>query len=349
MFILENICCVNAIYQDNLPATEFITELNNTKKSYSFSNNNNFTTAMNSSNPITKDIGLLFYKNYKYIYDDYENRKNRCNYLNYWLDVKEEEHKKVFGDKHNHEWECIKTLRNNIETGRFQLKLCNDIRNEHSLIERGNHYELEHFCENRDYLRKLCIQQENSISAGNSNCSNLSNYINKNYKYFFEKYRCLKGDKNKNEFQYHVTSDCTLYNMNKTFPEYTFDNKQILEKENSRNNIILCSEFDKVISCHNKVDKTAPIAITTPERQCNCHSTQNILYGVLALLGILSTFFFLYNFTSLGSWLRGRMTRNQIAPGDVDEHEGYTLSDDPSDILDMNSENKAYYLAYKPG
>ncbi|SBT84029.1 PIR protein [Plasmodium ovale] len=334
-------------YENELPANKFINEMNNINYSANFSGSHDFTDAMHLAKSVTKDIGLLFYKNYKYIFDEYEKRRHRCNYLNFWLDMKENEHKKAFGDKHIQEWEYIKKLRKNIEANRFHPNVCNDIRSEHSLIERGNRYELEHFCENRDHLRNLCEQQRGSISAYNEKCLKLADYVNKYYRTFFDKYRCLTGDSTTPDIQYHVTNDCTLYDMSKTFPEYIFDNKQVSEKVNSRNNIILYSEYENFLSCHKNKEELVSSTIITAETSCSCPPTQNILYGVSALLGIISMFFYLYNFTTLGSWLRGRITKNQIARRDIDDKEAYSLTNESSDIMLNNSVGKGYYLAYE--
>ncbi|SBT84026.1 PIR protein [Plasmodium ovale] len=338
----------NVDYENNLPATKYINYLNNSDVSTVFSDNNIINTIMKSAYLGTKHIGAWFYKNYEYIRGNSIDRKRRCIDLNYWLDEKKEQHKKLFPEIHEQQWNFIEQLRSKIESDRIQGKKCEKKFVHYPLDYRRSYNELSHFCENRDYLRNLCHSSKHSISAKDVNCSNLSHYVNRYYEIFSKKHRCLKDRNNDSDNEYVVSNECTLYDMSKTFPEYIFENKKISEKTNARKDIILCPEYEKLLICP-KENEPEPLLIRPTQSSSICPPTQNILYGVLALLGIISAFFTLYNFTSIGSWLRGCMIRNQIARRDVDENEECTLSDDSSDILDMNSENKAYYLAYKPG
>ncbi|SBT84030.1 PIR protein [Plasmodium ovale] len=334
-------------YEKDLPTNKFINEFQSTNRLQEYAVGNLFSHIMETAEPGTKYVGAWFYKNYDYLRVRFNNNKNRCNDLNYWLDLKKDAHEKLFPDKHKTQWDFINRLRIKIESDKFSGKGCEKYTLTYTLADRGKHNELSIYCENRDHLRMLCEQYKDSISANNENCLNLSNYVNKNYKNFFEKYKCLEDNPYKNDYRYYVTNDCTLYNMTKTFPEYNFENKEISEKPNARKAIVLCSEYEKLLSCHNKEDKPEPLIINPTESSCSCPPTQNILYGFLVFLGMISAFFFLYNFTSLGSWLRGHIMKNQVERRDIDEHASYNLTNDISDIITTNTENNGYFLAYE--
>ncbi|SBT54379.1 PIR Superfamily Protein [Plasmodium ovale wallikeri] len=66
----------------------------------------------------------------------------------------------------------------------------------------------------------------------------------------------------------------------------------------------------------------------------------------LSFLGILSTFFYLYNFTTFGNWIRSKILKNKINVK-LDEDEKYLL-DKCSDYPDKNNYIENLNISYNP-
>ncbi|SBT84027.1 PIR protein [Plasmodium ovale] len=336
-------------YENDLPANKFINKLKEEGNAKEYLGSNLIKTYIgDSAKQGTKNIGSMLIKNLLILKDKPENEWNkRCRDINHWLDLEKERHSRIYPIDHTAQWNLIEELWNETINDRLPKKKCKRNSNYENLRDMEKKYALDNFCENRDYLRMLCEQQISSNSGDNEKCSNLVDYVDKNYRAFFDNIKCLKDSITSPDNKYHVEDKCSLYNISGIFPEYSFENKQISEKVNTRKKIILCSEFDKLLSCHNEEDEIIHIEMTTPETSCSCPPTQNVLYGVLGFLGILSTFFFLYNFTSLGSWLQSRKIKKQTTRRGIDYQETYNLTDYSTNIISNDSENKGYYLTYK--
>ncbi|SBS92424.1 PIR Superfamily Protein [Plasmodium ovale curtisi] len=72
--------------------------------------------------------------------------------------------------------------------------------------------------------------------------------------------------------------------------------------------------------------------------------TQNITIGVVGTLGIPCIFFILYKFTSIGTWMRTLMNKNEKLFENLDEkmnHFSHTY-----ELEHINSENSSYNIAY---
>ncbi|SBT84040.1 PIR protein, partial [Plasmodium ovale] len=295
----------------------------------------------------TKFIGVMLIKNFLIFKEKKKEWNKRCNDLNHWLDLKKLEHSKSLPDKHIQEWQLVEELWIRTNKDRVPETGCERNPSNEKLPNMVKRYELEHFCENRDFLKNKC-QEIHTKKHEDKYCKNLSIYVDQEYSKFLTKEKCIP-DKNSDPYNpFYISDECSLHDMSKTFPRYEFNNDNISEIYEGRTAITPCSQNKDLLQNLGSEEASASLTFESAEIQSPSLRTNNVLYGSLPILGVFPFLFYLYRFTSFGSLLRARIMKTDMIKRDIDELGSYTLSDDTSKIIDTNFDSEQYYLSYEP-
>lgn len=77
---------------------------------------------------------------------------------------------------------------------------------------------LDDYCENRDYLI-------NNKSKTNASCKKLDKYVYDKYNCFFNYDICMTASASKEVSPFHISNDCTFYDIRRTFPYFYCNDK----------------------------------------------------------------------------------------------------------------------------
>ncbi|KMZ96135.1 hypothetical protein PVNG_06031 [Plasmodium vivax North Korean] len=182
-----------------------------------------------------KNIGCSVECGYSYLTAFGDNiLTNLCIYLNLWLD---EQKRTYFNDNSGiteEEWKIVEKLWNNFETNNIKSKCARkeDAQNISHIKER---MKLLTYCINRDYIKKLCEPKMRSGYNISPVCDALYDFIEDHYTTFSKENKCIDYSDEHRDYRYHISEDCTLYNMSKTFPVFNSDKKAILDYDNDDN------------------------------------------------------------------------------------------------------------------
>lgn len=247
---------------------------------------------MNSKNDKIKRIGSKLYRNYKSIGIDMRvNKTNSCSYLNYWIDEQKGIHITGESGVDISLWQIIEDLWNTLENDET-LNNCKRIKVKNAIVERKKYMDLMVYCENRDYLKDRC--QKTIRSSNNRYCSVLPQYIDKYYKIFFQENNCIKGNINDKDDKIHISEYCTLYNIPKTFPEYDFQDSNILEKTNSRTAIPECTSTAHIEPPDRMYGEEINTYSVETSSSPNSESWKSVFYVGISSFGFFFFLFFLY-------------------------------------------------------
>ncbi|SBT84028.1 PIR protein [Plasmodium ovale] len=334
-------------YERNLPATKYFNELNNESNLIDHTESHLFLDIMNSSTPETKTIGNILYNKFLILRFRENEWNKRCSDLNHWLNLKKVDHRTIYQEKHDALWAPIEKLWVQIDEDRFPYNKCDRIYTNKSINDIQKRYALSRFCEDRDYLKNKCQMIENVKRDMDNNCLNLTKYVNKYYDVFLAQESCLPNKNNDPDNPFFISEECSLYDMTKTFPVYNIQNNPISEKDTTRTSIKLCSELEKLSPRRGGEDELNSVTLTVAETPSQNSPRNNAPYGGLALIAFLPALFYVYKFTSFGSWIRSHILKRKTLLRDIHEEEPYILSDGSPDIISTNLENKEYYLGYE--
>ncbi|SCA60110.1 VIR protein [Plasmodium vivax] len=102
------------------------------------------------------------------------------------------------------------------------------------------------YCVNRDYFKSLCEKSIHPNRDIDQKCFNFSRFTDKYYEKFYTENDCLDKTHDPQDYRYHISNECTLYNMSKTFPVIDLQNKAILDNGNIRTPIKECTNAVEV-------------------------------------------------------------------------------------------------------
>ncbi|KMZ88832.1 hypothetical protein PVBG_05628 [Plasmodium vivax Brazil I] len=193
-----------------------------------------------------KNIGCSVECGYNYltVFND-KTLTDLCMYLNLWLDVQKSKH--VNGDYRitEGEWSNIEEIWNNLLKNDPSSK-CRRETNGYNISNKEKYMKLLSYCLNRDYIKSLC--ESNRSFSINVSPVWYAFYVftEENYETFYEEYKCIDYSVEPKEYSYHISDDCTLYDMAKTFPKINVHDKIILYGDKSRKAIEQCKNNAKI-------------------------------------------------------------------------------------------------------
>ncbi|SBT58524.1 PIR Superfamily Protein [Plasmodium ovale wallikeri] len=333
-------------YEDNLPLAKFFNRLNDNVDWRGYVHITELKEIMHSPNEIIKKVGTLLYKNFNRPYSVIGNPKEkRCSDLNYWLDSQKEFHKSDELGTNSPLWNLIENLWTNLQNGESFMSYCIRKSDNRLFVEKKKRKELENYCENRDYLKYLCRGSSGNNIRNYNICQKLSYHTEKYYKYFFQDNICTPDVVN-DEYTLKISEECTLFDMSKTFPKYSFGNNQFSEDKNTREEIRKCGGY--INSEGHSTQEERVIQEEEAVSEASILTSRNVaIYTSVTFLGIFSIIFYLYKFTFLGSWLHNRKIKENITLNNGDVIERDILLDSTSNNVDDNLRSSEYYLSYQ--
>ncbi|KMZ95766.1 hypothetical protein PVMG_06152 [Plasmodium vivax Mauritania I] len=230
------------VHEQICPLNRFIRELENfNHNNQRFSTYDDLTDIVAENNKSLKDIGCAVYKGYTRLtaFDD-ENRRKFCDYLNLWLDEKKNTHTTVKSDIIIEKWVLIENLWDKLYEIEHPSRKCERQGKEKNASEIKKRMDLMVYCANRDYFKDLCKKDISWKSNVNQKCSLFNEFTNKNYTKFYNENECFDKAQDPQDYRYHISKECTLYNMSKTFPIFDSEQKAILDNDNIRTAIKKC-------------------------------------------------------------------------------------------------------------
>ncbi|CAG9476497.1 unnamed protein product [Plasmodium vivax] len=123
---------------------------------------------------------------------------------------------------------------------------CRRETNGYNISNKEKYMKLLSYCLNRDYIKSLC--ESNRSFSINVSPVWYAFYVftEENYETFYEEYKCIDYSVEPKEYSYHISDDCTLYDMAKTFPKINVQDKIILYGDKSRKAIEQCKNNAKI-------------------------------------------------------------------------------------------------------
>ncbi|VUZ99894.1 PIR protein [Plasmodium vivax] len=235
-------------YEKNFPLNRFIDQI---EKFYL--NCQNFLTIpclkdiILAKNETLKNIGCAVYRGYTYLapQNDIGKRINFCNYLNLWLDEQKSIYVTNNSNNNNEQWKLIDELWNCLKQNYDKSRHC-DRKEGTNSPEIRKRIDLMVYCVNRDYFKSLCEKSIHPNRDIDQKCFNFSRFTDKYYEKFYTENDCLDKTHDPQDYRYHISNECTLYNMSKTFPVIDLQNKAILDNGNIRTPIKECTNAVEV-------------------------------------------------------------------------------------------------------
>ncbi|SBT57424.1 PIR Superfamily Protein [Plasmodium ovale wallikeri] len=328
-------------YEQELPANKYANELNRENSLEMYYGSATFTSVMTSGGEKLKKIAAMLHKNYAGLHMYLQDRYDRCDDLNYWLEEHKDNHKIEEPVDHHNSWSLIDQLWHKLQYQIYPNNKCNRENINRPIEERKKRKNLQHFCENRKHLRSMCKKAKDGNFQNDDNCKNLSKYVEKSYTRFKEENECMPNRSEGTDYFLHIQDSCSLYDMPKTFPSYTFETNVITENLINRTPIKNCKE-DNIFPSN-----SCPRVGAVPETEVSGGSSNYL--GIFLYIGLsfLAIFFILFYFTSVKSLLHKCKGRQKLSRRFF-EDDGEELLEAPSQSLNISSLDKRYNLGYEP-
>ncbi|SBT73300.1 PIR protein [Plasmodium ovale] len=331
-------------FEDDCPLMKFIKRLYIDIIVDNYADNSDFQRIIKSEDETIRKVASILYKNFNLIDNDERITKGLCcSYLNFWLH-KQKNRYVTSRSMDIKEWEQIDNLWNflqDVYSSSFQCERENDLK---AMDEGEKKMDLMIYCENRDYFKSMCGIDNESKFRDAIYCSILSQYTDKYYKEFYEKNTCLNGEVKEENYTSHISEQCTLYNMPKTFPVYDLKTSDYSENHNSRKSISICQNV------HNTQDTFQEIEVLDPPTKIASSTYRepwkSVLYMSITFSGFFFILLFLYKYTSLGSLLRSFLTKKKTVQRCIEDKKENKLLEKELEYNDYNSENEKYNFSY---
>ncbi|SBT84817.1 PIR protein [Plasmodium ovale] len=333
-------------YVSICPISRFIGRLDKVDNLNLYHSEVNLESLEHSQKEIIKKVASMLDRNYNYIniYEEYV-KEPCCNYLNYWLDI--QKNKNATGELSINDdiWQIIEKLWINLqETSKpFQCKRNTDKK---PLEHQKNRMHLMVYCVNRDELKKKCNLTLGNISQ--KYCLALTEYIKKNYTELVKGNTCLKYKDRNQDYELHFDEKCTLYDIPKTFPDYNTEGGTLSEKPSSRSSLPYCESTQEVTEHFQETLEGDTLALVEESSSPYSAPWNSMVYVGLTFFGIFFPFIFLYKYTSLGSFIRFLIIKNNKVRQYINEQGENELLETSSDGIVYNLDNDEYNFSYQP-
>ncbi|SCA81761.1 hypothetical protein PVC01_000034600 [Plasmodium vivax] len=207
-----------------------------------------FVSVDESSKETLKNIGCNLESGYRYLTASDGNTLNDlCNYLNLWLDEK----KSILGnDKFKvstNEWQVFEDLWNTLMEGQTPDHKCKRKHEKKNISDYSKRKDLMSYCIIRDNYKRLCQSSRGSDNYNAHRCKGFSNYTQDNYNKLIKGINCIDKTNGIIDYNYHISDDCTLYHIPKTFPKCDEKTQAIVDVDNSKEDIKKCENIKQVL------------------------------------------------------------------------------------------------------
>ncbi|SBT00531.1 PIR Superfamily Protein [Plasmodium ovale curtisi] len=335
-------------YVKNCPLFRFIKKLDTEPEFNRYPPDANLESIEHAYKAILQKVSSILYRNY-YTLTAFQGyiKSHCCSYLNYWLDSQKEKYVKdqqLFDDEL---WQIIENSWNELERKNNPKSHCKRKAYGESAKKTKNKMELMIYCTNRDYFKDRCTTQAGYISQKKTYCTALNKYIDKYYRIFVNNDMCLKYKDRYEDYEFHFSEECTLYDITNTFPDYYIEEGKLLKKKTPKKSISQCEIAPNpthdlknlYVQSHEPSNEESPPLNDAP--------WESVLYVGLTLMGFLSFSVILHKYTPIGSLLRSFITKKREINRYIDEDGEKQLLEYSSDFIDNNSENTQYNFSYQ--
>ncbi|CAI7718320.1 PIR protein [Plasmodium vivax] len=236
-------------YEANCHLSKFIKRVKDKSYYESFENMPQLQAIVDTNKDIIKSIGCGLYSGYNYLsaFPDNKERTDFCNYLNLWLDEQKSIYVKDKNEIIDGEWKYIEKIWEGLpQVDSNQSRICERQKQEKFLSDIIKRINLLTYCANRDCIKKFCKYAIRSKRNIEDRCQHFTLYTNKSYKELTQDITCLDNIDRINSYKYHISDECTLYNVSKTFPVFDLESQTILESDSVRPTIQKCGIPPKV-------------------------------------------------------------------------------------------------------
>ncbi|GAB69601.1 hypothetical protein PCYB_003500 [Plasmodium cynomolgi strain B] len=261
-----------------------------------------------------KNIGCSVERGYRYLTALYDKTitNDLCEYLNLWLDEQKIKHvNDVFGITRD-EWKNIEQLWNILIDKQDLNQKCERKHEEKDISEYQKRKNLMTYCIYRDYIKSLCEQSINSGIQHTHVCYAFNGFIKKHYETFYNEVQCIHNSVETKDYSYHISDDCTLYNIAKTFPGITEQDKKNVYADVSGKPIEKCKDTKKVANVKTELadshtrSENNPLGATglnnsslTVVNSPDNKPLKSVYYAGLSVLGVVFTSMVLYKVKEL--------------------------------------------------
>ncbi|GAB69738.1 hypothetical protein PCYB_004870, partial [Plasmodium cynomolgi strain B] len=156
------------------------------------------------------------------------------------------------------------------------------------------------YCINRDYIKRKCEVFMNGNIPTPLVCYVFDEFIKKHYTRFYDEKKCFDVPLDHKDYSYHISDDCTLYNMDKTFPKINVQDKKIVYADVSRKRIEQCKHAEKVADGYTRSENrpleskdlgfSSLVVVNSPDNK----PLKQVYYSGLSVLGVVFTSMVLY-------------------------------------------------------
>ncbi|CAI7718603.1 PIR protein [Plasmodium vivax] len=190
--------------------------------------------------------------------------------------------------------------------------------------------DLDNFCENRDHLAEC-------VTSKKQNCKRLVNFVNSKYYDLFSYDTCIVDSDTTDGKLLHISNNCSLYDIPKTFSYPACDNFEIPERIQSipycpMENLSLFSQLAAFVSDYiSYIPNLAQIR-------------RSVVYICLIILGISIPFLILYRLTHLGNVYQKEPRNDEGSKNTYDGSEEMLQYSSEDELSNMPS--REYLISY---
>ncbi|CAG9482882.1 unnamed protein product [Plasmodium vivax] len=226
---------------------------------------NNFRSVNETDKEALKNIGCHLVSGYRFLYAfSGEKLVSLCKYLNFWLDEQKSKHVIRNSIVSEEEWEKVENLWTKLMQVRAVDHQCKREHEEKDISDYSTRIELMSYCINRDYFKGLCQSPTGSVGFRSQKCNSFSNYTSEYYVKLIKGIDCVDKNSEIMNYKYHISGDCTLYNIPKTFPKCDENTLTIVDVDNTKTDIKRCESTANVGVGHNRLDSNNPGSVRLP-------------------------------------------------------------------------------------
>ncbi|KNA01721.1 hypothetical protein PVNG_04747 [Plasmodium vivax North Korean] len=223
--------------------------MNNAKYKHSCAETQNYLHSIGQTNNETlKNIGCSLECGYTFLTATRENTlTDLCTYLNLWLDEQKRIHVYEKFNVVEKDWQVLENLWIKLKGEKYASRQCERQHEENNISEYSKRLDLKSYCINRDYFKRLFQSSSRSDKYKAQICKGFSDYTQDNYNKLIEGMNCIDKKNGINDYNYHISDDCTLYNIPKTFPKCNEKTQTIVDVDNSKKDIEKCESIKQVV------------------------------------------------------------------------------------------------------
>ncbi|KMZ88638.1 hypothetical protein PVBG_06127 [Plasmodium vivax Brazil I] len=227
----------------------------------------NYLKSIEEKNKVTlKNIGCSLECGYSFLTATPKNTlTDLCDYLNLWLDLQKSIHVNNNYNVNKEDWKIVEDMWTRLKEEQDVSSQCKREHEEKDISDYSKRIELMSYCINRDYFKRLCQSSGVSPIYKAQRCKEFSDFTHDNYKKLINGIECIDNKSGIKDYKYHISDECTLYNIPKTFPKCDEKTQTIVDVDKSKKNIKKCESTANVRDSHPGFDSDTVAVALVPD------------------------------------------------------------------------------------